>query len=92
MLFNEDYFKGAFPLDKNVEIGLLMDFYGNLLTDRQKEIMMLYYEDNLSLTEIAEMLKITKQGVSDNIKRAEKALYDTEEKLQLLDQHFNRNK
>jgi RNA polymerase sigma factor (sigma-70 family) len=79
------------PLDKNVEIDLLMDFYGNLLTDRQREIMTLYYEDNLSLTEIAEMLGITKQGVSDNIKRAEKALYDTEEKLQLLKQHLDKN-
>ena len=40
-------------LDKNVEICLLLDFYGNLLTDRQREIMTLYYEDNLSLAEAA---------------------------------------
>ncbi len=79
-------------LDKNVEICLLLDFYGNLLTDRQKEIMTLYYEDNLSLTEVACELSISKQGVSDSIKRSEKILYETEEKLQLLKQHLANEK
>jgi len=77
-------------LDKNVEICLLLDFYGNLLTDRQREIMTLYYEDNLSLAEAAEELNISKQGVSDSIKRSEKILYETEEKLQLLKQHLEK--
>lgn len=75
-------------MDKNVEICLLLDFYGKLLTDRQREIMTLYYEDNLSLTEVAEELNISKQGVSDSLKRSEKILYETEEKLQLLKQHI----
>jgi len=75
-------------MDKNVEINLLLDFYGNLLTDRQKEVMSLYYEDNLSLTEIAEDLSISKQGVSDILKRSEKVLYDTESKLNLLRDHL----
>lgn len=75
-------------MDKNVEICLLLDFYGKLLTDRQREIMSLYYEDNLSLTEVAEELNISKQGVSDSLKRSEKILYETEEKLQLLKQHI----
>jgi len=79
-------------LDKNVEICLLLDFYGKLLTDRQREIMALYYEDNLSLTEVAEELNISKQGVSDSLKRSEKVLYETEEKLQLLKQHMESNK
>jgi len=79
-------------LDKNVEICLLLDFYGKLLTDRQREIMSLYYEDNLSLTEVAEELNISKQGVSDSLKRSEKVLYETEEKLQLLKQHMESNK
>ena len=78
-------------MDKNVEMLLLMDFYGSLLTDRQREIMNLYYEDNLSLTEIADMLDISKQGVSDNIKRAEKSLYDKEEKMQLMRQHLEKD-
>ena len=72
-------------MDKNIEIGLLMDFYGELLTDRQKDIMDLYYNDNLSLSEIAEELEISKQGVQDNIKRSEKSLYEVEEKLGLLE-------
>ncbi len=79
-------------MDKNVEICLLLDFYGKLLTDRQREIMTLYYEDNLSLTEVAEELNISKQGVSDSLKRSEKILYETEEKLQLLKQHMESNK
>lgn len=79
-------------MDKNVEIALLLDFYGNMLTDRQREIMNLYYEDNLSLSEIAEELSISKQGVSDSIKRSEKVLYDTESKLQLMKQQLENNK
>ena len=79
-------------MDKNVEICLLLDFYGNLLTDRQKEIMTLYYEDNLSLAEVACELSISKQGVSDSIKRSEKILYETEEKLQLLKQYLANEK
>lgn len=78
-------------MDKNVEICLLLDFYGNLLTDRQREIMTLYYEDNLSLAEAAVELNISKQGVADSIKRSEKILYETEEKLQLLKQHLSNN-
>lgn len=77
-------------LDKNVEVCLLLDFYGNLLTDRQREIMSLYYEDNLSLTEAAEELNISKQGVADSIKRSEKILYETEDKLHLLKQHLEK--
>lgn len=77
-------------LDKNVEVCLLLDFYGNLLTERQREIMSLYYEDNLSLTEVANELKISKQGVADSIKRSEKSLYEMEEKLQLLKQHLEK--
>ena len=79
-------------MDKNVEIALLLDFYGNMLTYRQREIMNLYYEDNLSLSEIAEELSISKQGVSDSIKRSEKVLYDTESKLQLMKQQLENNK
>ena len=65
-------------MDKNVEVVLLLDFYGNMLTDRQRAIMKLYYEDNLSLSEIAEELSISKQGVSDSLKRSEKVLYDSD--------------
>ena len=77
-------------MEKNVEVCLLLDFYGKLLTERQREIMVLYYEDNLSLTEIAEELGISKQGVSDSIKRSEKILYETENKLFLLKQYMEK--
>lgn len=79
-------------MDKNVKIALLLDFYGNMLTERQREIMNLYYEDNLSLSEIAEELNISKQGVSDSLKRSEKVLYDTESKLKLMEQQFKNEK
>ena len=79
-------------MEKNVEVCLLLDFYGKMLTERQREIMMLYYEDNLSLTEIAEELGISKQGVSDSIKRSEKVLYETENKLFLLKQYMEEKK
>ena len=79
-------------MEKNVEVCLLLDFYGKMLTDRQREIMTLYYEDNLSLTEIAEELGISKQGVSDSLKRSEKVLYETENKLFLLKQYMEEKK
>ena len=79
-------------MEKNVEVCLLLDFYGKMLTDRQREIMILYYEDNLSLTEIADELGISKQGVSDSIKRSEKVLYETENKLFLLKQYMEEKK
>lgn len=68
---------------KNYQIGLLLDFYGSLLTDRQKDVISLYYEEDLSLSEIADEVGITRQGVRDAIKKAEAILTETEEKLGL---------
>lgn len=68
---------------KNLAIGLLLDFYGSLLSDRQREVISLYYEEDLSLAEIAESEGITRQGVRDAIKKAENILIETEEKLGL---------
>lgn len=70
-------------MEKNVEISLLLSFYGNVLTDKQKEAANLYYNEDLSLAEISEIVGVTRQGVRDNIKRAETVLYDLEEKLGL---------
>lgn len=78
-------------MDKNIEIGMLLDFYGQLLTDRQQEILNLYFENDLSLAEISEDLGITRQGVHDNIKRAEKSLYEYEERLGIVNK-FMQNK
>ncbi len=70
-------------MERNVEMGLLFSFYGNMLTPRQAECVDLYYNEDLSLAEIGEHMKITRQGVRDNIKRAEHSLRDVEEKLGL---------
>ena len=61
---------------------MLFDFYGELLTERQKEFFDLYYNEDLSLAEIAENAGISRQGVRDGIKRGEQILQEMEEKLQ----------
>ena len=68
---------------KNMELALLFDFYGDMLTDKQRDMIELYYEDDLSLSEIAENAGITRQGVRDSIKRAEGQLLEMEERLGL---------
>lgn len=65
-------------------ISLLYDFYGQLLTKRQKEVMELYHGENLSLSEIAEEFSISRQGVHDSLKSAEKSLVEYENKLGLV--------
>ena len=67
--------------DKNLNISVLFDHYGAMLTDKQREVIDLYYNDDLSLAEIAEQEGISRQGVRDNIKRAEAQLIEMEEKL-----------
>ena len=68
---------------KNMEIALLLDFYGEMLTEKQKDMIELYYDDDLSLSEIAENAGISRQGVRDSIKRAEGQLLEMEERLGL---------
>lgn len=63
---------------------MLYDFYGSLLNESQNEVMALYHEDNLSLSEIAEELGQTRQAVHYNLRKAEKALKSYEEKLGLV--------
>ena len=67
-------------------INSLMPFYLKLLTERQQEILKLYYYEDLSLTEIAENLGISRNGVYDTLKKAESSLKDYEDKLQLYQQ------
>ncbi len=76
-------------MEKNVRVGLLFAFYKNMLTERQIECVDLYYNEDLSLSEISEHLGITRQGVRDNIKRAEKSMYETEEQLGLASRFLN---
>jgi hypothetical protein len=74
-------------MEKTVYMALLFDFYGELLTEKQREYFDLYYNDNLSLAEIAETDGISRQGVRDIIVRAEAVLNETEEKIGLLKRH-----
>ena len=69
--------------EKALDISLLLEFYGALLTERQRELVEFYYTDDLSLSEIAENLGITRQGVRDGLRKAEEALSSFEEKLKL---------
>jgi len=68
---------------KNLEISLLLDFYGDMLTLKQKNMIQYYYDNDLSLAEIAQNEGITRQGVRDNIKRAEGQLMEMEARLGL---------
>ena len=71
-------------LDDIARLCLLNDFYGPLLTQKQQEVLRLYYEDNLSLAEIAGEFGISRQGVHDTLKSAEHALAEYESKLGLV--------
>lgn len=66
---------------KNLEISFLLDFYGDVLTEKQQEVMQQYYNEDLSLAEIADNFGITRQGVRDAIKRGEGILLELEEKV-----------
>ena len=69
--------------EKDLSLTILFDIYGGLLSANEKDAFEYYYCDDLSLSEIAEIMKMTRQGVRDNIVRAEKLLRDCEEKLGL---------
>lgn len=73
---------------KNLEITVLLDFYGDMLTAKQRDFLDLYYNEDLSLAEIAENVGITRQGVRDAIKRAECQLIDMEQRLKFAER-FN---
>lgn len=75
--------QGGFMKENFVQLVSLYDVYGDLLSKNEKESFEQYYCDDLSLSEIAENLGITRQGVRDNIQRAEKMLVSFDEKLHL---------
>ena len=68
-------------MNKKVEISMLCDIYGKLLTEKQFEFINDYYNNDLSLSEIAENNDITRQAVRDIIKKGERKLFEYEEKL-----------
>ncbi|MBO2520286.1 MAG: hypothetical protein CW345_00545 [Firmicutes bacterium] len=72
-------------IEKTVRMSLLFDFYGQLLTPRQQEFFALYYDDDLSLGEIASQYGVSRQAVYDILKRSSQALEELESKLRLVE-------
>ena len=71
-------------MESKIELAYLYDFYGELLTEKQRTCFDLHYNEDLSLSEIAEMLGISRQGAWDNIRRAEMAMEDMEKKTGIV--------
>ena len=74
---------------KDLSISVLLDFYAGFLTEKQAEIVDLYYNQDLSLTEISENLSITRQGVRDGLRRSEELLKSFEEKVGAVRKHVS---
>lgn len=68
-------------MSKDLNLSILLDFYSDMITDKQREALDYYYNDDLSLLEISEHMNISRQGVRDFIKKGEKQLTDLENKL-----------
>ena len=79
-------------MEKKIKISMLCEIYGKLLTEKQLEILNDYYNNDLSLTEIAENNNITRQAVLDNIKKGENKLFECEEKLSFMEKTIKQEK
>ena len=79
-------------MEEKVKISMLCEFYGALLTNKQYEFINDYYNNDLSLSEIAENNEITRQAVRDIIKKGEKKLFEYEEKLNFMKRTLNQEK
>ena len=79
-------------MDEKIKISILCDLYGKLLTEKQFEFLNDYYNNDLSLSEIAENNNITRQAVRDIIKKGEKKLFEYEEKLLFMKRMLNQEK
>lgn len=77
--------------EKDLKIGLLLDFYGDILDERKHEVLQMYYNEDFSLAEISQLVGISRQGVRDLVKRASADLLFYEEKLGLYE-HFEKLK
>ena len=77
-------------MDKSVKISMLLEIYGKMLTDKQADTVDLYYNQNLSLSEIADEVNITRQAVRKSLIEAEKNLFEYEEKLKFLEKNIQR--
>ena len=72
-------------MEKNVKVSILLQIYSKLLTEKQETVLDDYYNNDLSLSEIAENNNITRQAVRDNIKKGEQKLFEFEEKLGIME-------
>ena len=79
-------------LEKTNRVNMLFDFYAPLLKDRQKQFLEMYYRDDLTLSEIAELTEVSRQAVFDQLKRTEAVLEQFEDKLQLLSRYEHRKR
>ena len=79
-------------MDKKVEISMLCQIYGKMLTEKQYEVINDYYNNDLSLSEIAENNNITRQAVRDIIKKGENKLFELEEKLTFMKKTLNQER
>lgn len=79
-------------MEQNVKISVLNEIYGKLLTKKQYEIIDDYYNNDLSLSEIAQNNQITRQAVRDILKKGEKKLFEYEEKLLFMKRMLNQEK
>ena len=84
--------KEVITVEKKVEVSMLCQLYGKLLTKKQYEFIDDYYNNDLSLSEIAENNEITRQAVRDIIKKGEKKLFEYEEKLEFMKRTLNQEK
>jgi predicted DNA-binding protein YlxM (UPF0122 family) len=75
-------------VEKNVQIGMLLDFYGEFLTQRQRAMLRMHYDEDISLGEIAQEVGITRQGVHDALKKGEATLVNCEQRLQLVQRYL----
>ncbi len=78
-------------MSKNLTMTVLLDFYGELLTEKQRQALVSYYDEDCSLSEIAENMSISRQGARDFIKRGEAQLLEFEEKLGLASRFMKIN-
>ena len=86
------YDKGVMKLEKKVRVSFLCQIYGKMLTQKQYEVINDYYNNDLSLSEIAENNHITRQAVRDIIKKGENKLFELEEKLSFMERTLKQEK